>query len=313
MKILITPKSFRQSGNRAFDILRAEGFDIVENLTGKTLSEEQMIEYCADVDGVIVGIDPMTEKVLKSAKNLKAISKYGVGLDNIDLKTAEKLGIKVEKAAGTNSVSVAELAIGLFFALARNIPAISNITKKGGWDRIRGTELAGKTVGIVGFGSIGKEVARIAAGIGMSVLIYDPYVNPCDEGTAEFCAGISARITSLEKVITDSDFITLHAPLNDETRHMINKERLLKMKPTAYLVNTARGGLVDEDALYEALKNNRIAGAAQDVLSKEPPVDCKLLKLDNFILTSHIGGYTAEAIERMAVKSAENLVKMLKY
>lgn len=319
-KILITPKSFSQAGDAAYKPLREAGFEVVENKTGKTLDEAQLMEQCADIDGIIVGIDPLTEAVLKSAKKLKAISKYGAGLDNIDLKAAADLGIKVERAAGTNAVSVAELAIGLFFSLARSIPAVSVITKSGKWDRVKGVELTGKTVGIVGFGNIGREVARMASGLGMKVLTYDPLLeadahsresSPLKE-LKECIRKYSVKTDGLDQVIKEADFLTLHLPLTGETKHMINRDTLASMKKTAYLVNTARGELVDEDALYDALKNGVIAGAAEDVFSTEPPEGHKLLTLDNFLLTSHIGGFTVEAVEKMAVRSAINLVNMLK-
>ncbi len=306
-KILITPKSFSQAGDVPYKLLKDAGFEIVENKTGKTMDEALLMTYCRDVDGIIVGIDPLTEAVLKSAKQLKAVSKYGAGLDNIDLDAAKSLGIKVDRAAGTNAVSVAELAIGLFFSMARSIPVISGITKTGKWDRVKGVELTGKTVGIVGFGNIGKEVARMAYGIGMKIFVYDPYI---DEGN-EYLQKYSAKVCGLEEIIREADFLTLHLPLTEETRHIINKDSLATMKKTAYLVNTSRGELVDEDALYDALAWGIIAGAAEDVFSKEPPGDHKLLSLDNFILTSHVGGFTVEAVEKMAVQSAVNLIEML--
>jgi D-3-phosphoglycerate dehydrogenase len=307
-KVLITPRSFPQSGKEAYKLLKENGFEIIDNTTGKSLSEEQMIEMCADAEGIIVGVDPVTERVMENATNLKAISKYGAGLDNIDLKAAEKLGIKVDRAAGTNAVSVAELTIGLFFALARNILYSAKRVKSGGWDRLRGIELYGKTVGILGLGNIGKEVARIASGIGMNVIAYDPYISNDDESIKEY----SVKMLDKSEVIKNADFLTLHIPLTDETRHIINKGSISTMKTGAYLVNTARGELVDEDALYDALASGKLAGAAEDVFSKEPPEGHKLLELDNFILVAHIGAFTKEANEKMALKSAENLIKMLK-
>ena len=308
MKILITPRSFSQSGEKAFEILKEYGCEVIINDTGKTLDEEHLIEKCGDIDGIIVGIDPITEKVLRSAKNLKAISKYGAGLDNIDLKTAEEMGIKVDRAAGTNATSVAELAVGLFFTLGRSITAVSDSTKAGGWGRWRGVELTGKTVGIVGLGNIGKEVARMVSGLGIEIVAYDPFINLDDEAIRRY----SIKVDKLEEVIKNADFLTLHLPLTEQTKHMINKTSLSTMKANAYIVNTSRGELVDEDALYEALVNKVIAGAAEDVFSKEPPEGHKLLSLDNFVLTSHIGAFTAEANEKIAMKSTLILIEMLK-
>ncbi len=306
-KILITPKSFFRARNKADEIFSQFDLDIVENNTGKTLTKQQMIELCSDVDGVIVGLDPMDEEVLRSAKNLKAISKYGVGLDNIDLKVADELGIKVRKAEGTNTRSVAELTIGLFFALSRSIPKAVADVKDGRWDRTIGTEVGAKIVGIIGFGAIGREVAKMSAGLGMKIMAYDPYFND-----VELTKAMNVKMTNIDEILEKADFVTLHLPLNEETNKIINSKTLSRMKQTAYLVNTARGELVDEDALYDALKNGIIAGAAQDVFSQEPPdKQNKLLALDNFILTPHIGAYTKEATERMVVTSAKNLIEML--
>jgi len=308
MRILITPRSFVQSGEKAIQRLREEGFQLVFNETGKTLSEEQLMEQCADVDGIIVGIDPLTENVLKHAGKLKAISKYGAGLDNVDTRAADALNIKVDRAAGTNATSVAELAVGLFFSLARWIPFASSSTKAGGWERKKGVELYGKTVGIIGMGNIGKEVARMAHGLGMNVIAYDPYINDNDAAISRYSIGMH----ELTHIYKNADFISLHLPLTEETRHMISRESLSMMKSTALLVNTSRGELVDEDALYQALMEGVIAGAAEDVFSKEPPGESLLPGLDNFILTSHIGAFTGEANERMAMVSAENMIRLLK-
>lgn len=306
-KVLITPKSFFQAGDEAVSLLNKHDCEIIANTTGKTLSEEQMMELCSEVDGLIVGIDPVTSNVLQNAKKLKAISKYGAGLDNIDLKAAEELGIKVDKSAGTNATSVAELAVGLFFSLARNIPTAEKSVKAGSWDRMRGLEINGKTAGIVGLGYIGKEVARMASGLGMKVIAYDPYIQAEDEVIKKY----AIEILEIDDVIKNADFLTLHVPATEETRHMINKRTLEMMKSDAFLINVSRGKLVDEDALYEALISGKIAGAAQDVFSKEPPGKHPLLELDNFVLTPHIGAYTKEANTNMAVKSTENLIRML--
>jgi D-3-phosphoglycerate dehydrogenase len=306
-KILITPKSFFRARNKAEEIFSQYQLEIVENNTGKTLTKQQMMELCKDVDGIIVGIDPMDEEVLRSAQKLKAISKYGVGLDNIDLKVAEELGIIISRAEGANTRSVAELTIGLLFAISRSIPKTVTDVKVGKWDRTIGVELLEKTVGIIGLGAIGREVAKMSASLGMKIMAYDPYFND-----VELAKAMNVTMTDITEVLEKADFVTLHLPLNKGTNKMINREALSKMKQTAYLINTARGELVDEDALYDALESGTIAGAAQDVFSQEPPTnDNKLLSLNNFILTPHIGAYTKEATERMVVTSAKNLMEML--
>ncbi|WP_129724767.1 phosphoglycerate dehydrogenase [Xylanivirga thermophila] len=305
-KILVTPKSFSKARDKAYELLKDIDAEIMENNTGRTYTEEEMENLCKDVDGVIVGIDPMNERVLRSARHLKAISKYGAGLDNIDLNTAQEMGIKVDRAVATNATSVAELAVGFMFTMSRYIVPSAICVKQGGWDRSIGRELTDKTVGIVGLGAIGREVARMTQGLGMKILAYDPYFN--DKRTIE---KYDISMVDLEELFKKSDFITLHSPLTDETENMINKETLSMMKHTAYLINTSRGGLINEEDLYNALVVGTIAGAAQDVFSKEPAGNHKLLSLDNFILTPHIGAFTKEATERMVVQSTKNLINML--
>lgn len=306
-KVLLTPRSFHEAGEGPRNLLRDNGFEVIENTTGKTLSEDQMVDMCKDIEGLIVGIDPVSSKVLEQAIHLKAISKYGVGLDNIDLDAARKLNIKVDRAVNANTTSVAELAVGLFFALARNIVSISASTQQGGWKRIRGVEITGKTLGLVGLGSIGQEVARMAKGLGMKIFAYDPYIDK----NATFIKDFDIKITEFEKVIESADFLSLHLPLTSDTKNIINTYTLQAMKSTAFLINTSRGELVDENALYQALILKNIAGAASDVFSKEPPGEHPLLNLENFVLTSHIGAYTKEANQRMAEISAKNLIRML--
>lgn len=308
-KILITPKSFKNYKNIAYPLIEAKGYKIIENNFGRTMTESEIIDYAKqDVVGIIIGVDPLSASVLEECKDLIAISKYGVGMDNIDLKKAKDLGIKVKNALGTNNISVAELAISFMFSMARNIPKIVAGVKNGGWDRVIGCELTGKKLGLIGGGQIGKEVAKRARGLGMLVTIYDPYFNDI-----EFLSKYEiTRLYNINEILSGSDFISLHVPVTDETKHMINDDAISLMKPSMILINTSRGELVDEEALYKALSSAKIAGAAQDVFSSEPPLkDNKLLKLDNFILTSHIGAFTNESVEKMAMVSTYNLLEML--
>ncbi len=308
-KILITPKSFKNYKEKTYPLLAEKGYEIVENTFGRTMTEAEIIEIAGrDVVGIIIGVDPLPASVLEKCKDLKAISKYGVGMDNIDLVRAGGLGIKVKNAQGTNNVSVAELAIGLMFTMSRSISRVASGVKSGSWDRFIGCELTGKKLGLIGGGQIGREVAKRACGLEMSVTIYDPYFN--DGGFLEKY-GIS-RSDKLDEVLAASDFISLHLPATEETKHMINEATLGLMKPNCILINTSRGELVDEEALYKALIKGKIAGAAQDVFSAEPPAkDEKFLKLENFVLTSHIGAFTHEAVEKMAMVSTRNLLEML--
>ncbi len=308
-KILITPKSFKNHKQKTYLLLEEKGYEIIENNFGRTLTEKEIIEIAKqDVIGIIIGVDPLPASVLEQLKDLKAISKYGVGMDNIALDKAVQLGIKVKNASGTNNVSVAELTIALMLTLARRIPQNLAFVKKSIGNRISGFELTGKRLGLVGGGMIGREVAKRARGLEMQVSIYDPYFK--DESFLKQY-GID-KLDTLDLLLEESDVVSLHVPATPETKQIIDKSSLDKMKSNAILINTARGELVDEQALYDALTSGKVAGAAQDVLSSEPPAkDEKLLKLDNFILTPHIGAFTGEAGEKMALVSTNNLLEML--
>lgn len=305
-KILITPKSFSKYINEVKSIFEERDFEIVKNDTGRTFTEDEMVTLCEDIDGIIIGIDPMTERVLRSAKRLKAISKYGTGVDNIDLAAAKELGVKIKKTLGANSTSVAELSVAMLFVMARNIVINANNVKAGGWSRAAGCEITGKTVGVIGLGYIGKEVVRMCHGLGMRIIACDPYLKD-----SEFIERYSCEMMSFEDTLRNSDFVSLNMPLTNDNRNIINKKSLQLMKRTAYLINTSRGELVNEGDLYEALKEGIIAGASEDVFSQEPPKGHKLLELDNFILTPHIGAYTKEATYKMVLQSVYNLVKLL--
>jgi phosphoglycerate dehydrogenase-like enzyme len=307
--ILITPKSYKAYKEKAHALLLENGYGIIENNFGRTMTEDELISHANEnVVGMIIGVDPLSARVLDRFENLRAISKYGVGMDNIDLERAAELEIEVKNAVGTNNVSVAELAISLILTLSRKIPLMVTGVKNGGWGRAVGSEITGKTVGLIGGGQIGKEVAKRAAGLGMEVKIYDPYLN--DDlflQTYEI-----EQVDEIEKLLKVSDYVSLHVPATDQTKGMINKDTLKLMKSTAYLINTSRGELVNEEDLYHALVNKLIAGAAQDVFSSEPPQNGeKLLELDSFILTPHIGAFTNESIEKMVTVSTQNLIGML--
>lgn len=282
-------------------------YDLKFNDTGKTFTEQQMIELSKDVDGIIIGVDPITKNVIDNAKKLKAISKYGVGLDNIDIEAAKINNIKIRKTPDTNNISVAELTIGLMFDLARNISISVQKVKNKEWKRKKGVELTNKTLGIIGCGKIGKEVVERARGLKMSIIINDPYFDD-----NELLKDKNIHLEGKKTLLKESDFVSLHLPLNPETRNIIKKKELKMMKKTAFLINTARGGLINEDDLTWALKNNEIAGAGCDVFPVEPPENETILKLDNFLLTPHMGANTEESVLRMAEMATKNIVDMLK-
>jgi len=297
---------FGNISDSAYDVFTERGIAIAPNpYKGKGLSEEELIELIPGVQGLLTGVDQVSEKFIRAADELKVISKFGAGVDNIDISAATAKGIVVTRAPGTNSDSVADMAFALLFAAARKVVYAYDQVRSGKWPLILSTELGNKTLGIIGIGQIGKRVALRAKGFNMKVLAND--IEP-DE---TFVKENNIELTDLSRLLEESDFITIHTPLTGETRNLIGKSELEKMKPSAFLVNTARGGIVNEDALYDALTSNTIAGAAFDVLVEEPPVDRKLIGLDNFIVTPHIAAFTREAIANMERLSARNIIDVL--
>lgn len=244
--------------------------------------------------------------MLETAKNLKIISRYGVGYDKVDLEAAHAMGIKVSITPGANSDSVADLAMTLMLAAARNVCPMDAAIRAGGHDKpITGVEMWNKTLGVVGTGRIGKGVIQRASGFQMKVLANDAYPDPA------FVEAHNGKYVDLDTLFRESDFITLHAPLTEETRNMVDARRLAEMKPRAVLVNTARGGIVDEDALYQALKEGQIGAAALDATVVEPACGSPLASLPNCILTPHAGAATYEAGYNMGMLAAQNVLDVL--
>ena len=260
-------------------------------------------------DVIIVRSRTKVTKDVIDASSAKIIARVGVGLDNVDVKAAEAKKIKVINAPEAASTAVAELAIGLMIALARSIPRADSENKKGNWIKkdLMGTQLSGKYLGIVGVGNIGRNIGRMAKALRMNIIGYDPY--PISR---EYVSEVGMIVTDLNTLVESSDFITCHVPSTPETKHMFNADRFARIKPTAYLVNTSRGETVDENALYEALKANRLAGAALDVFEVEPPANKLLIGLPNVICTPHIGAQTREAQELASIVIAEKVIQMLR-
>jgi D-3-phosphoglycerate dehydrogenase len=305
-RILIT-SVFLQSGDEVDQMLQHEGFDTVHSPINGPRSTDELIELIQGIDGVIAGSDPFTSTVLRSAGQLKVIARTGVGYDAIDLAAASEAGVAVCNVPGVNRRSVAELAIAFMLMSGRRIAPNMHDVRDGGWTRQGGRELGTATLGIVGLGAIGKTVAKLAHGFGMTVVAHDPW---WDAGFAE-AQNIARR--SLDELLAESDFVSLHIALTDDTHHLIDAQALARMKPTAHLINTARGPIIDEAALIEALCANRIAGAALDVVEHEPlPADSPLRSLTNVILTAHIGGATEEARNRSGVAAAQSVISLLR-
>jgi D-3-phosphoglycerate dehydrogenase len=259
-------------------------------------------------DGLIVRTGKITAEVVRASPQLKVISKHGVGVDNIDLKTATELGIPVLVASSANYQSVAEHTLGLMLCLAKDLPKLDNRVRQGFWDKpqYRGTELFRKTLGLVGFGRIGRRVQELVAPLQMKILVFDPLVR--DE---HIPPGV-IRVGGLEDLLTESDIVSLHCPLTETNRHLIGKKQLGMMKPTSWLINTARGEVVDETALISALQEGQIAGAGIDTFQKEPPENlARLCCAGKAVLTPHVAAATEEAFTRMGIEAAENVLQAL--
>ena len=305
--VLVISRSFGNVVTIGNDLLRDAGFEVY------TVSEKERplddakltaIVLRETPEVIITGAEPMSETVLTAHDSLRMIMKHGVGVDNIDLGAATSHGIVVANAPGTNSEAVAELAFGFILSMLRGICPANASTRVGGWKRYMGHELGAMTLGIVGTGRIGASVARRAHAFGASLLGFDIVEN-------EELRTYGLRYVPLNRLLKESDVITLHAPLLPQTERMIGKAQLEAMKPSAFLVNCARGELVDEPALYEHLKAGNIAGAAVDVFATEPPRDSPLLELDTVLATPHIGAYTYEAMDSMDRLCAETVIAVV--
>ncbi|NLU11407.1 MAG: phosphoglycerate dehydrogenase [Tepidanaerobacter acetatoxydans] len=294
------------------DDLAHEGIDILKqefDVDVKTnLSEEQLMEIIQDYDALVVRSATKVTKNIIDKSNLKVIGRAGVGVDNIDVDSATRKGILVVNAPEGNTIAASEHTVALLMAAARNIPAAVASLKNKKWDRksFVGVELRGKTLGVVGLGRIGKDVAFKAIGLGMNVLAYDPYV------IKDHVENIHIKVADLETVIKEADFITFHVPLTKTTYHMIDKERIAMMKDGVIIINCARGGIIDEAALYDALVSGKVAACALDVFEHEPPLESPLIDLPNVIATPHLGASTAEAQVNVAVDVAKDIIRALK-
>ncbi|MBB5179795.1 D-3-phosphoglycerate dehydrogenase [Planomicrobium koreense] len=273
--------------------------------TDNGIGKEQLKAEVKDADIILVNIVKLDKEVLDAAPNLKCIIKYGAGIDNIDVDYAKQKGIRVTSAPGVNAPAVADHAFGLMLSAARKIPKKDSEVKSGVWQTEMGFEVSGKTLGIIGFGAIGKELAKRATGFSMKTLVYG---NHKDYVLAE---QLNAHFVDKDVLFSEADFIVVATSLTAKNRHLVNAETLSQMKPTAFLVNISRGQLVDEKALAESLQKGEIAGAALDVFEQEPPVS-GLPKLENVVATPHIGGATYEAVARISKLSVSNIRKLQK-
>jgi len=305
MKVVVTPPAFCKSEHLK-SILSSLFPNTVYSEKNNYLSESELIGFLKDADAAIIGRDSITKATLEALPQLKIISKYGVGLDNLDISSIKEKGVELAVTAGTNKRSVAELALSFMLGLCHRTFIGAERIKRGEWIREGGHNLSGKTIGIIGCGNVGKEVVHLLKPFGCVILV-------CDiEDRSKFCSDQGVIESSIGSLIEKSDIVTLHVPLTDLTRNMIDETVLRKMQANAYLINTSRGEVVNPSALHKALVSGEISGAALDVFCSEPPDNMAFLELPNLMVTPHIGGNSVEAVEAMGQAAIDNLVEFFK-
>ena len=302
-RILITPRSVSKNGHSYLQELEKCGYEVICPFPGEQPTEEELLQVLPECVGYLAGVEKVSERVLQECKNLKVISRNGVGIDNVDCDSARNLGIVLKVAAGANSRGVAELAIGYIFTMYRSLIMTHNSVKSGGWQRVKGEEIFGRTIGVIGTGQIGQQVARMAKGLGMKVVGYDLYPNK------ELVAEEVLEYMSFDEVLACADIISLHCPAGEKP--LIAAESLGKMKKGVFLINTARANLIEQNALYAALESGMVAGYAVDAFAAEPPELTPLLTHEKVILSAHIGGLTTQSVDRAVKMAVDNILEVL--
>lgn len=304
--VLVTPRSFGARDPSVRVELEAAVGKVRYNTQGRPLRAEELCAQVGDVDGLLAGVDEIDATVFAAAPRLRVVARYGAGTSNVDLEAAAFGGVTVTNTPTANCEAVAELTIGFLFALARALPQAARATRGGHWPTLHGSEVAGKTVGLVGFGRIGQAVARRAAALGCTVIACDPYVGP------ETAACHGARLAVLDDVVAAADFLSLHLPVTPETQDLFDRSLFARMRAGSFLINTARGELVVEEDLLSALESGHLRGAALDTLWAEPPpTDHPLLQRDDVLVTPHIGAHTGEATIAMGHAALHDLLAVL--
>lgn len=304
MRILNTAAIYDDKGARA--ILTDAGFELFDSPPRAPFGEEDIIDLLEDVDAVIADSDAYTDRVFAERPRLKLVSRWGVGIDSIDLAAATRHGVMVTNTPGIITDAVADLAFTFILGLARRLVECDSLVRGGGWQKMIGANVGGATLGIIGVGDIGTCSARRGKGFGMRVLAFDPVPRQ------EVAAQLGVEFVDLETLLRESDFVTLHCNATPENRNMIGAEQLAMMKPTAFLINCARGSLVDETALVDALKSGTIAGAGLDVFAQEPPdPDNPLFALDNCLVTPHTATMDRKTIQRVSLQVTANTLDAL--
>lgn len=306
-KILVSASHFDSLCREAWELLEQNGHEVIfdKSRSFPAYSYEELKDIIGDIDAAIIGMDRYNEDVFKIAPKLKAVAKFGVGVDNIDLKAASKYGVKALNAPGQNSNAVAELTVGFIIDMLRQIIPIHKELEKGNWPRWLGGELKGRTVGLIGFGAIARLVAKKLSGFDVKIKAFDLYMNDA------LAAELGVEVSTLDDVIETCDVVSLHIPATADNHHMFNKEMFAHMKKGAYLVNAARGGLVDLDALTDALREGQIAGAALDAFEVEPlPAGAEIFQY-NVVCTPHIGAESYEAYRNVSLCVSKDIIEVL--
>ena len=306
-KILVSASHFDTLCKDAWGLLEKNGHEVIYDKTRSfpAYSFEELKDIIGDIDAAIIGMDKYTEEVFEIAPKLKAVAKFGVGVDNIDLVAAKKHGVKALNAPGQNSNAVAELTVCYILDMLRKVIPIHEELKEGNWPRWIGSELRGKTVGLVGFGAIARLVAKKLQGFDVQIKAYDLYMNQ------KLADELGVKACSLDEIIETSDVVSLHIPVSDDTYHMFNTEMFMRMKKGSYLVNAARGGLVDLDDLTKALREGQLAGAALDAFEMEPlPKGMEIFNY-NVVCTPHIGAESFEAYRDVSLCVSKDIIRVL--
>jgi len=302
-KVLVASNWFSRYCSEAKALLLDHGCEIVENETDHALSSEELSPIVSELDGVIAGLEIWTRELLQRAGKLKIIARWGAGYDNIDFETARRYGIKVTNARGVPSNSVAEFTVALMISGLRGIPQKHTLTHQGVWQQVISRELQGKKVGLVGFGSIGKLVAEKLGSFGVDLFAHDPFP---DHETAGL---LGVTLVPFGELLKCCDIVSLHLPGSQQNRHLFGAEQFHRMREGAYFINTSRGNLVEESALYDALVSKRLSGAAIDVYEEEPPdPENPLLQLENIIMTPHVAAFTRENFHRVSLVVCRALI-----
>lgn len=304
-RILVTPRSVTRDGHPALQRLKDSGYEVFFSSPGKQPNEEELMHLLPGCVGYLCGVEKVTGRVLREARELQVISRNGTGVDNIDMAAAQALGIRILRAEGANTRGVAELTIALIIGLVRSIPFSDQRIKEGGWERRIGIELAGRTLGLIGCGKIGRLVAKLALAFDLKVLAYDPYPDP------HFQPSVAFSYVTLDQVWPSADIISLHCPAPEDSSPLIDTDTIARMKKGVYIVNTARASLLNEAAVLSGLESGQISGVAVDVFDEEPPGDRRFTGHSRVIGTPHIGGFTVESVDRAVSTAVDNLLQEL--